>query len=117
MAAPPFSPFVPLAISIAGFGVSAASFGFTAFRAHQERLSKASKLKYEYSKDIQPRMSFFTTYKRDCMQNRKKSYTDAFIEHTHDDDKIAEGNRGVLGGWWGTVIEDHTQGLLPADFL
>jgi hypothetical protein len=106
-----------LGISVASFGISAASFALTSYRAYQDRQSHASKFKWEYGKDVQSEMSFFTRYRRDCQIKRSLSYTDAFERHDHADDFAAERARGMLGGWWSHVVEEHQKWLLPADFF
>jgi hypothetical protein len=65
--------YVALGVSVASFGIAAASFGLTASRAYQEGQSHAARYKYDYGKEVQPDMSFFTNYKRDCQKDRSMS--------------------------------------------
>jgi hypothetical protein len=108
--------YAALGISVASFGISAASFALTTYWAYLDRQSHAPKLKWEYGKDVQLEMSFFTCYKRDRQIKRSLSYIDAFERHNDPDDFVAERARGMLGGWWSHVVEEHQKWLLPADF-
>jgi hypothetical protein len=103
--------------SVASFGISAASFGLTAYRAYQEGQSHAARYKYDYGEKAQPEMSFFTNYKRDCQKDRSMSYTTAFQLQDHENDRYADKARGKLAGWWSLVVEEHQKGLLPKDFF
>lgn len=113
MGFPNLSPY----LGVAGLSISIANVGFTLNRIHVEKISRANRLRFEYGKDVAPRMAFFTRYKNNSEQARNMSYTAAFQAHDCDDDIKAEENRSLLTGWWGGVIEDHKHGLLPSDLF
>ena len=91
-----------MAFSTAGLLLGMGGFAHSLHRAHQETLSKASKLNLEYGGKYRPMLSFFMEYKGDCARN-SINYTDAFCKQAHDVDKQASKYRGSLEGFWKNV--------------
>ena len=100
MAAVP--PAVTLAFSTAGLLLGLGGFGHSLFKAHQETLSKASRLNREYGDSYRPKMSFFTEYRKAHAKEGIK-YADGFVKHVKPADKEAETHRGSLAGFWDNV--------------
>ena len=95
-------PRVTLAFSTAGLLVGLGGFAHSLYKAHQETLSKASRLNLDYGDTYRQKMSFFTNYKTGYEKKGVK-YADAFAKHAQPDDREAEKCRGSLAGFWDNV--------------